>query len=202
MPCYASASMNTDVRPLPLRGPPRYGVYPRGWKPGMVFFIPFSDQKLADRFEVGAEGISYFLGANMVFYVGKNMDPLRISSEVLQKWSDAGNSAPAWTLDVGGSTSAGIVTFGNTYLWTRSRKDNEGVRLCQRQHKHSFDNTEYRRTRTCGRWQCFGGSRRRVVGTELGPVASESYQSWCCPQRWKQDAENKEPTRGRLSACS
>jgi hypothetical protein len=71
VPCYASASMNTDVRPLPLRGPPRYGVYPRGWKPGMVFFIPFSDQKLADRFEVGAEGISYFLGANMVFYVGK-----------------------------------------------------------------------------------------------------------------------------------
>ena len=71
VPCYAGASMNTDVRPLRLRGPPRYGVYPRGWKPGMVFFIPFSDQKLADRFEVGAEGISYFLGANMVFYVGK-----------------------------------------------------------------------------------------------------------------------------------
>ena len=98
--------MNTDVRQSPLSGPPRYGVYPSRWKPGMVFFIPFSDQKLADRFDVGAEGISYFLGANMVFYVGKNMDPLRISSEVLHKWRDAGNSAPAQTLDLGGSSSS------------------------------------------------------------------------------------------------
>lgn len=58
----------------------------------MVFSIPFFEQKLADRFEVGDEGISYFLGASMVFCAFKSTDPLRISREVLQRWRDAENS--------------------------------------------------------------------------------------------------------------
>lgn len=72
----------------------------------MVFSVPFFEQKLADRFEVGDDCISYFLGPRMVFSAFRDTDPMRVSSEVLQRWRDAENSsAPASAL-AGGAPDA------------------------------------------------------------------------------------------------
>ena len=80
-------------QPAPLTAPPRHGVYSQGWEEGMSFEIPFAGQKLADRFVVDTDGISYFRGGSMVHYESKCTDPIKVALEVVQLWRDAENSA-------------------------------------------------------------------------------------------------------------
>ena len=81
----------------PLKAPAGYGMEPAGWKEGMVFWVPFSDKK-ADSMVVGSEGITYSLRGGTVEYHSKaNLQggALKVSMDVLQRWRDAENSAPA-----------------------------------------------------------------------------------------------------------
>jgi hypothetical protein len=103
--CYSSSSSVSRLPPIedsqsgvaPLRAPSRHGVYPQGWEEGMPFEIPFVGEKLADRFVVDTEGISYFRGGSMVHYVSKCTDPIKVALEVVQLWRDAENPAVALT---------------------------------------------------------------------------------------------------------
>ena len=59
----------------------------------MPFEIPFAGEKVADRFVVDKNGISYFSGGSMVHYVSKCTDPIQVALEVVRLWRDAENSA-------------------------------------------------------------------------------------------------------------
>ena len=56
----------------------------------MRFQIPFHGQlKVADRFVVCKEGITYFLGPVMQLWLSRSTDPSYVALEVVQMWREA-----------------------------------------------------------------------------------------------------------------